>query len=527
MPKQSFIPNHSDKRRLIKLALLIGLFLLSTNQGSANSPPDNHPTISERINQSFIGDLKEIRNRRILRVLVSYNRTNFFHTIRGDRGIEHDLIKAYEKYLNRGPRKERYKTHVVFLARPFEKLIPDLLNGYGDVVASGLTVTPERANLVDFTQPYIKNVQEILVSHSGIPAPKTIEELSGKQIIVVSNSSYIIHLERVNQALGRLGMEGIEIIKADPLLESEDLLEMVNAGLFDYTVVDNHIAGIYKNIYADIRLQEDFIFHHGGNIAWAINQNLPDLKKSLNNFIRNYARPGKFLGNSLYKKYFENPYWIKQPLTLTALDEQPCLEYYFDRYATFYEFDWYLIAAQAFQESGFNQNLRSHANAVGIMQIKPSTARSKIVNIPNITDIENNIHAGVKYLAFIRDYYFSKPEYSPEDVINFSLAAYNAGPGRIKKLQRIAEQRGLDPYKWYYNVEIIARQRIGQETVNYVTKIQKTKIALKLSKELAIKKHQLKEQQIESMLEDHEEGNDNSPPLSIDSQDENQDEPIN
>jgi len=490
--------------RLLRLSILLGASVILSLHGSFSLASETQETISARINQSFIGDLKEIRERRILRVLVSYNRTNFFHTKRGDRGIEHDLIKEYEKFLNRGPRKERYKTHIVFLARPFEKLVSDLKNGYGDIVASGLTVTPERNSYVDFTEPYITDVQEILVSYSGVSAPQSLEELSGKQIIVVSNSSYIIHLEKANQALGQLGLPAIEIIKANPLLEAEDLLEMVNAGLFDYTVVDNHVAEIYKNIYPKIRLQDDFIFHHGGNIAWAINPNLPNLKKSLNTFIHNYAKPGKFLGNSLYKKYFKNPYWIKQPLSLTALDEEPCLEYYFDKYATFFDFDWYLIAAQAFQESGFNQKLRSRANAVGIMQIKPSTARSKIVNIKDIYKLENNILAGTKYLAFIRDHYFDKPEYSKEDVINFSLAAYNAGPGRIRKLQRMAEKRGLDPYKWHYNVEIIARQEIGQETVNYVTKIQKTKIALRLSKELAIKKHQLKEQRIEELQEKRE-----------------------
>jgi len=473
--------------------------MLVTHSVLANTQAE---TISERINQSFIGDLKEIKERRILRVLVSYNRTNFFHTTRGDRGIEHDLMKEFEKYINRGPRKERYKTHIVFLARPFERLFPDLKAGYGDIAASGLTVTPERALYVDFTEPYITNIKEILISNKNNLAPKSLQELSGKEVIVVSNSSYIIHLEQANQALGRLGLPAIEIVKADPLLEAEDLLEMVNAGLFEYTVVDSHIAEIYQNIFPNIRIQNNFVFHNGGNIAWAINQNLPELKKALNQFVKKYAKPGKFLGNSLYKKYFKNPFWIKQPLSLNALDETPCLQYYFEKYSEFFDFDWYLIASQAYQESGFKQNLVSRANAVGIMQIKPSTAKSKIVNIPNIYDLETNILAGIKYLAFIRDYYFTKQEYSEEDRINFTLAAYNAGPGRIRKLQRMAEARGLDPHKWHYNVEVMARQVIGQETVNYVTKIQKTKIALKLSKELAEKKHRLKEQKIDAYKED-------------------------
>lgn len=493
-----------SKLLLVFITIWILLFAVQTPASSENiSIPES--TISERINQPFIGDLDDIRERRILRVLVSYNRTNFFHTTRGDRGIEHDLMKEYENYINRGPRKKRYKTHIVFLARPFENLITDLTQGYGDIVAAGLTVTPERKNLIDFTKPYIKDVQEILVSNKNAPEPAKLEELSGKQIIVVSNSSYVIHLERANQALGLLGLPSIDIVRADSLLEAEDILEMVNAGLFDHTVVDSHVADIYKNIFPNLRLRHDFSFHKGGNIAWGINKNLPKFKQSLNNFISNYARPGKFLGNSLYKKYFQNPYWIKQPLTLTALDEQPCLEYYFEKYATFFEFDPFLIAAQAFQESGFDQSLVSRANAVGIMQIKPSTARSKMVNIKDIKSKENNILAGVKYLAFIRDYYFDKPEYSEEDKINFSLAAYNAGPGRIRKLQRLTEKKGLNPHKWHYNVEVMARQEIGQETVNYVTKIQKTKIALTLSKDLAVRKHQLKEEQIENLKEIKEE----------------------
>ncbi len=478
--------------------LLTGIFLTETLAES--SAPIQQASIrhslSDRINEAFIGDLQSIRERRILRVLVSYNRTNFFHTIKGQRGLEHDLIKAYEKYLNRGPRKERYKTHVIFLTHPFKDLFSELLSGHGDLIASGLTITPERAFLFDFTTPYIKDVKEILVSNNNATNITRLEDLSNQQIIVVANSSYIIHIEQMNQALGRLGLPGIEIVQANPILEAEDLLEMVNAGLFDYTVVDDHIAHIYQHIYSNLNVHNNIIFHHGGQIAWALNKNLPNLKNSLNTFINTYAKPGKFLGNSIFQKYYKNPFWIKEPLSLTALDEIPCLQYYFEKYAEFYDFDWFLIASLAYQESRFQQHLVSKANAQGIMQIKRSTARSKVVDIPDIQNLEDNIHAGIKYLAFIRDYYFNKPEYSKEDQINFSLAAYNAGPGRIRKLQREAEALGLNPNKWFYNVEALAREEIGHETVDYVTQIQKRMIGLKASMNLSKDKNQLKEQKL-------------------------------
>ncbi|WP_246261566.1 transglycosylase SLT domain-containing protein [Thiomicrorhabdus cannonii] len=464
--------------------------------GSTNFTSDSQ-SIMARINQPFIGDLDQIRERRILRVLVSHNRTNFFETKRGKRGLEYDLLHAYENYLNRGPRKERYKTHIVFLIRPFNKLFPELQAGKGDMIASGLTITPERRARFDFTDPYISNIQEILIANKDADPVTRLEDLAGKQVLVVANSSYIIHLQMFNQFLGLNGLQPIEILTADPILEAEDILEMVNAGLYPYTVTDSHIAKIYSQILPDLKVYDDIIFHHGGRIAWAINYNLPELKASLNDFIRHFAKQGNFLGNSVFKKYFENTYWIKQPRQLSELNKIDCLTYFLQLYATFYDFDWYLIAALAYQESKFNQALTSPAGAYGIMQIKPQTAESKNVDITDIHNLEDNIHAGVKYLAFLRDTYFSGEEYSLEDRINFALAAYNAGPGRVRKMQRLAEAQGLDPYKWFYNVEVIARNTIGHETVDYVTKIQKTKLALQSYKNLSDRKNLLKAQHFE------------------------------
>lgn len=453
---------------------------------SAESPsaPTTTNSISERILKPYSGDLSELRQRRIIRVLVSYTRTNFFLTEKGFRGIEHDLLMAYEAFLNRGPRKQRYQTHLTFIPLPFSDILPKLQNGYGDIAASGLTVTPERALLVDFTEPYITDIQEILVSNAKAPMIEQITDFSGKQVIVVNNSSYIIHLEKINQTLGLLGLTPMEIIKADPLLEAEDLLSLINEDIYQYTIVDDHIAYIWQEVLDDIRVHDNIVIHHNSNIAWAIQKDHPELLKSLNTFIHSYAQPGRFLGNSVYKKYFEDTYWIRKPLTHDLLKRVKCLKYYFQLYAEFYDFDWKLIAALGYQESKFNQYKKSHMGAVGIMQIKPSTARDRNVRLPNVKDLETNIHAGVKYLAFLRDRYFVDPRYSEEDRVNFTLAAYNAGPAKIMRLQRKAKAAGLDPFKWFYNVETIARQVIGHETVNYVTSIQKMRIFLDTSKEL-------------------------------------------
>jgi len=481
-----------------RLSLLLLLSLAPSIEANPQSAPSTSTpinlapnSVANRVMTPFFGDLPALRDRRIIRVLVNPTRTNFFLTQRGFRGLEYDLLKAFEDYLNRGPRRQRYQTHLSFVPLPFGQILSSLQKGLGDIAASGLTVTSGRQQLVDFTAPYITNVQEILVSHPDAPKISTLKDFSGKQVIAVSHSNYIVNLELINQTLGRLGLPPMEIIRAHALLEAEDLLEMVNQGLYDYTVTDSHIAQIWQGVLDNIQLQSHMVLYHNAKIAWALQKNRPQLKQTLNQFIHQHAKPGRLLSNSVFQKYFKDAYWIKQPLTQDLLGKVECLKSYLQRYGQFYGFDWKLLAALAYQESRFDHQKRSHAGAHGIMQIKPSTAQDPQVNLPNIQDLQTNIHAGVRYLAFLRDRYFSSQRYSQADRLHFTLAAYNAGPRRVLKMQRLAAQKGLDPNRWFYHVESIARSVIGHETVNYVTQILKMRLFLQHSSTLEAQKQTL------------------------------------
>ena len=137
-----------------------------------------------------------------------------------------------------------------------------------------------------------------------------------------------------------------------------------------------------------------------------------------------------------------------------------------------------LVAAQGYQESGLDQSARSGAGAIGIMQLLRSTAEDPNVGIPDIELAESNVHAGVKYLDFLRNRYFDEPEIDAFNRALFSFAAYNAGPARVRGLRRKAAEAGLDPNRWFFNVEHVAGKVIGRETVNYVANINKYYIAL-------------------------------------------------
>lgn len=447
---------------------------------------DEAYSFNGRLLLPFQGDLPEMQQRRLIRVLVNPSRTNFFFEGDRIRGIEHELLSRYEQFLNRGPRKQRYRIHLIYLPTPFSVVLDGVITGKGDIGAAGLTITPERANLVAFTKPYLTGINEVLVTAADVPQPRRLEDLSNKVVVVVRHSSYAAHLQLFNLALGQAGLQPMEVVQADPTLEAEDILELVNEGLVDYTVVDSHIAALWEKVLPNIRVHENFVFHYGGEIGWAVRKTNPKLLRSLNDFIERYARPGKLLSNILYKRYFENTRWLNQDFTQSARKGFRCYKPWLHTFADFFDFPWHLLAAVAYTESHLNPRKRSSAGAVGLMQIKPVIARQ--FGIRNLYDPYDNLFAGSAYLAWLRDIYFDEPGYTPEERLNFVLAAYNAGPTRVRKLQKEAAARGLDPYKWFYNVEIVARQRIGHETVNYVARVRKTETALRLME--ALEEHQ-------------------------------------
>ena len=206
----------------------------------------------------------------------------------------------------------------------------------------------------------------------------------------------------------------------------------------------------------------------------------PELKKALAAFMKTHG-PGTTFGNVVIQRYTRDNRWVRNPGTTEDLRRFKEALPYFQKYAKQYEFDYLLIAAQAYQESRINQKLKSPAGAVGVMQIKPTTASDPNVRIANVSAMDSNVHAGVKYLRFVSDRYFSDAKFDELNRHVFAFAAYNAGPARIQELRTAAAKEGLDPNEWFNNVEIIAGRKIGRETVDYVRNILKYWVAYHLA----------------------------------------------
>ena len=424
-----------------------------------------------RIDAVFTGDLPQIIERRQLRVLVSYSLSNYFLDLGTEHGFEYELLSKYGEDLNQG-RSLSKNVVFVFIPVPLEKLLGELRAGRGDIAAGGLTITEPRRELVSFTRPYIPNVREIVVSGPGAPPIKTLDDLSGRKVWVRAGSSYADHLRSLSTRLTASGASPIEVVEAPNSLTTEDILEMVNSGIFKLTVADQHIATAWAGVLTDLQVHENLVVHSGGSIAWAVRKENPELRASLDTFIGT-TKKGTLLGNILFNRYFKGSKWIANPIIKDHQERLEQLREVFQKYGKMYGFDWLALGAVGFQESRLDQSRRSKAGAVGIMQMKPSTAADNNVRITPIDTVDKNVHAGAKYLAFLRDRYFSDPEIPDQARFDFTLAAYNAGPSRIAGLRREAEQKGYDPNIWFSNVEIIAAARVGSETVRYVANINK------------------------------------------------------
>jgi len=473
-------------RSFLRLAgpMIWALLLLSPGTASGQLSDDEIKALDARVVETKrVGDPLEDKEREGIFVLTAYNKTNFFIDDKGRyRGFEYDILKGYEKFLNKGRKGASNHYKVFFIPMRFEDILPALAAGRGDMAAANLTITDERERIVDFVDPYLPDVSEIVVARRDGPEVNSIDDLSGQSVFVLAGTSYVAHLKALNERFEKEGREPIVIVEADPEFDHADVFDLVNSGAVDLTVADDHIAKVWAPMFPNIVLKSDLKIKSGGKIAWAVRKGAPKFEESLNAYVRKIKK-GTLTGNMAFNDYYKSRRWLKNPLEPAELDKLDKVLDHMKKYSEEFSWDWIAVAAQAYQESQLDQGRVSPAGAVGIMQLLPSTASQKPISIKNIRKVENNIHAGVKYLSFVRKHYFSDPEIAPADRIDFSWAAYNAGPTRIQKLRRKAEKRGYDPNKWFNNVEHLASETIGRETVDYVINVNKYYVVYKFALE--------------------------------------------
>ena len=312
----------------------------------------------------------------------------------------------------------------------------------------------------------------------------TLDELGGKEIYVNPLTIGYQELRKLNDSLQKAGKTPINVREADKNLTDDDLVQMVNADLIPATITTRERAELWSKVFDNLRAHSDVPLVTEGQTALVMRKSNPQLKQLLDEFVASHG-VGTSFGNTILRRYLKNTKWVKNSTSGKEMEKFRATIALFQKYAAQYDFDYLMLAAQGYQESMLNQNLRSPRGAVGIMQVIPRYAAAPPINIANVGVADANIHAGVKMLRHIADTYFNDPKLNPVDRTMLVFASYNAGPSRVAQLRKQAAESGLNPDVWFDNVELIAAQEIGQETVTYVRNIYKYYVAYKLTVEQA------------------------------------------
>ncbi len=458
------------------LPVVTGLLLLAIALSAAaqESATVQLPMPSAR----WTGDLDGMIERRVIRVLVAYSKTFYFVDQGTQRGTAYEGLKAFEEQINKKLKTGNLKIHVVFVPVPRDELLPGLIEGRGDIAAAGLTITPQREQIVDFTLPVFKGVGEIMVTGPESPRISSLDDLAGQEVFVRKSSSYYESLIALNRQFRERGKPEIVLNPADENLEDEDLLEMVNAGLVKIIFVDSFLAEFWKQILPDITPHPDLAVRTGGELAWAIRKNSPKLKSELDAFVKSHGR-GTTFGNIILRRYLQSSRYAKGATSASEIRKFRELMALFQKYSAQYNMDWILMMAQGYQESRLDHTVKSSVGAIGVMQVMPATGKE--MGVGDIARLEPNVHAGIKYIRRVVDLYYKDEPMNDLDKALFAFASYNAGPSRIKGLRKDARARGLNANVWFNNVEIVVAEKIGRETVQYVSNIYKYYIAYRLA----------------------------------------------
>jgi membrane-bound lytic murein transglycosylase MltF len=327
------------------------------------SPYDALPeNVRATMNKPFTGDLDEMIKRRQIRVAVTFNRTHYFIDKAQERGITYEALKLFETDLNTDLKTGLLKVHVVIVPMPRDQLYKALIGGKVDMIAAMVTVTPEREKLASFSEPTRTGVNEVVVTGPGAPAINSVDDLAGQEVFVRKASIYDESLQHLNTGLKARGKPAVVIRPLPDELEDDDILEMVNAGLVPITVVDDYLAEFWSQVFTSTKVHTDVTVRTGGSLAVAFRKDNPKLRDMLNTWIRKHGK-GDAFRNVVERRYLQNTKYVKNAAADAERAKLLAMLDMFKKYGERYDLDYLLMAAQGYQESTLDQDVKSPVGA--------------------------------------------------------------------------------------------------------------------------------------------------------------------
>lgn len=450
-------------RYWLMFMLLLGLPLASQAQTQVRAPGPQH-----HIAPANARDLQQIRSSKVLRVLVNQSR-NSSGEVKGEPvGVEYYRLRALEHYLNARV-DDGQRIELKLIPRAKEQLLGALGRGEGDLAAPGELLDPATVRNVVATAPVRDQVALVLVGRKGERTFSQAEQLSGRTIALTSASAAGPVIEQLNQRLALRKRPGVKVEWVDPTLAIEDVLEMVQAGIYHLTVVEQPIARRWSKVMPKLRVNPRVHLGPSQAMRWYVGRDSPQLQASVDRFLQNYRAPDN--EDAAFERIYRRQYRVHNPLARQDRQRLASVSAVLQKHGQAQHIDWLNLAALAFKESTLNPAARGAGGAHGLMQITPAAAQR--VGVSNIKTVDGNVQASARYLALIRRKFFSSPRINERERMAFVLAAYNLGPERVQAMRAEARKRGLNGNQWFFQTERIAMEQVGMGPVNFVNSVNK------------------------------------------------------
>lgn len=455
---------------MVRALLLTIIALAGIAPLFASARPEGPPVVGHK---TPVRDLPAIRGSKVLRVLVNQSRNSSGEVQGATIGVEYNRLQAFEQYLNAHAR-DGQKVRIKFIPKAKDQLLVALQRGEGDLMAPGELLDVGEVSTVQASTPVLDKVPLLPVGLKGERAFKRAEQLSGRTVTLANGSAADQALIQLNQKLSMRKLAPVRIEWADPSLAVEDVLEMVQAGIFPLTLVEQPIAERWARVMPKLRVDRSVPLSSDSGMHWFVRRDATVLSATVNRFLENYTPPPD--QDAAFQKAYKGLYRVHDPLARGG-DRQKLeqLRPVLQRHADAQGIDWLDLAALAFKESALNPQARGSGGPTGLLQITPAAAQR--VGVDNIRDVDGNVQAASRYLSLIRRKFFASPKVNERERMAFTLAAYNLGPERVQAMRNEARRQGLNPNQWFFQVERVAMAQVGMGVVSYVNAVNKYYLA--------------------------------------------------
>jgi len=276
-------------------------------------------------------------------------------------------------------------------------------------------------------------------------------------------------IQAINQQLALRKRAPIKVEWVAPTLAVEDVLEMVQAGIYHLTVVERPIALRWARVMPRLRVDSKVQIGQPQAVRWYVGKGADQLLATVDRFLAGYRAPEN--QDAAFERIYRRQYRVHNPLARQERQRLQAVRGVLQKHGEAQQIDWLNLAALAFKESTLNPAARGVGGAHGLMQITPSAAQR--VGVSNTANVDGNVQASARYLALIRRKFFASPQLNERERMAFVLAAYNLGPERVQAMRAEARRRGLNGNQWFFQTERIAMEQVGMGPVNFVNSVNK------------------------------------------------------